>query len=366
MRDAPDSFIADLCARIRAAHESQTPLSILGGGSKQFLGGAIVGEVLNVGDYRGIIDYEPRELVLTVRAGTPLAEIEKVMDAEAQMLAFEPPHYGCGTIGGTIAAAMSGPRRPYAGAARDFVLGARIVNGRGEDLQFGGRVIKNVAGYDVSRLMVGAMGTLGVLTALSFKVLPKPAAEATLQFEFDEATAIQRFNEWAGQPLPLSGAAWYQGVATLRLSGAVAGVAAARAKLGGQVMDDAAAYLYWRALREQQRDFFKTDAPLWRLSVPQTAAPLSLTNDFATDGFIDWGGGLRWVKSVGEVSTAAATALRNQVAAIGGHVTLYRAQKKSVPVFHPLTGKLATIHCQLKAAFDPANILNRGRMDNIV
>ena len=224
---------ASIAERIRAAHAATTPLAIRGGGSKAFYGGAIQGETLDVCGHRGIIDYEARELVLTVRAGTPLTEVEAALQQENQMLPFESPHFGGGaTIGGTVATGLCGPRRASAGAVRDFVLGARIVSGTGEDLSFGGRVIKNVAGYDVSRLMTGAMGTLGVLLDLSFKVLPRPADEITLQFEMDEASAIQRFNEWAGKPLPVSATSWHEGVARVRLSGAKAGVAAARAKLG--------------------------------------------------------------------------------------------------------------------------------------
>ena len=168
------AFINDVCERIREAGARKTPLRIRAGGSKDFYGRTLSGEVLDVSSYKGIVAYEPKELVLTVRAGTPLEEVESALAGERQMLPFEPPHFGGGTIGGAVACGLSGPRRPYAGAVRDFVLGTRIVNGKGEDLSFGGRVIKNVAGYDVSRLMVGSLGTLGVITEISFKVLPAP------------------------------------------------------------------------------------------------------------------------------------------------------------------------------------------------
>jgi glycolate oxidase FAD binding subunit len=351
-----ENFITSLAERIKHAAANNTPLAIHGGNTKSFYGGAIVGDALDMRPYTGIIAYEPRELVLTVRAGTPIAEIEAVMAKENQMLPFEPPHFSAGaTIGGVVATGLSGPRRPYAGAVRDFVLGARIVNGKGEDCHFGGRVIKNVAGYDVSRLMVGAMGTLGILTDLSFKVLPTPAADITLKFLLSEHEAIQRFNEWSGQPLPISAAAWHEGVAWLRLSGAIAGVAAAKAKLGGDEMLADAAKQYWQSLRDQQHDFFMTDKPLWRLSVPQTTAPLALPHP----QLIEWGGALRWF--VGDIDAAA---LRRTVADAGGHATLFRAREKNGTVFHPLEGKLADIHRNLKAAFDPADILNRGRLDN--
>src|SRR5207253_8114834 len=198
----------------------------------------------------GIVAYEPKELVLSVRAGTPLAEVEAALAAERQMLPFEPPHFApAATIGGIVATGLSGPRRPYAGAVRDFVLGTRIVNGKGEDLSFGGRVIKNGAGYDISRLMAGSLGTLGVITEISFKVLPRPPAEATLGFEMDEATAIEQVNRWAGLPLPLSATSWEAGRLRVRLSGAQSAVDAARKKMGGESID---AGDYWASLREQR------------------------------------------------------------------------------------------------------------------
>ena len=351
-----DAIVSSFSARIKEAMAHKAPLAVRGGNTKVFYGGPIVGDILDVRPYAGIIEYEPKELVLTVRAGTMLAEIESVMDSAAQMLPFEPPHYAVGsTIGGSVAAGLSGPRRPYTGAVRDFVLGTRILSGTGDDLRFGGRVIKNVAGYDVSRLMAGAMGTLGVLLDLSFKVLPKPSADLTLRYAFDEATAIRQFNEWAGKPLPISATSWYQGVAMLRLSGAAAGVKAARQKLGGDVIADDVALQFWRALRDQHDAFFQSTEPLWRVSVPSTTPPLQL----AMPQWIEWGGGLRWVRG-----TAEGSALRTKIAAAGGHVTLFRNGDKSAGVFHPLQTALVKIHRDLKAAFDPENILNRGRMDN--
>jgi glycolate oxidase FAD binding subunit len=351
-----NEFISQLSERVKQHAASKKPLNIRGGNTKAFYGGVANGEALDMRAYSGIIDYEPKELVLTVRAGTTLAEIEATMVRENQMLPFEPPHFAEGaTIGGTVATGLSGPRRAYAGAVRDFVLGTRIVNGKGEDLNFGGRVIKNVAGYDVSRLMTGAMGTLGVLLDLSFKVLPIPGAEATLRYEMDEATAIQRTNEWAGKPLPLSASSWCDGALMVRLSGAIAGVKAAREKLGGEVVDDNAANDFWCGLRDHRAGFFQTDKPLWRLSVPSTTAPLGLN----MPQLIEWGGALRWVSGDAEIA-----ALRAKVEAIGGHVTLFRGGNKSMGVFHPLQPVLAKIHRNLKNAFDPENILNPGRMDN--
>lgn len=348
-------FVEAVASRVRDAANTKQPLVIRGGGSKDFYGGATQGEPLDVSAYAGIIAYEPKELVLTVRAGTKLSEIEIALAAENQMLAFEPPQFSSSaTIGGTVATGLSGPRRATAGAVRDFVLGARIISGKGEDLRFGGRVIKNVAGYDVSRLMTGAMGTLGVLLDFSFKVLPKPADEVTLRFEFDEATAIRQFNEWAGKPLPLSATSWHDGLAHVRLSGAIAGVRSAREKLGGELVSNAEAF--WVALRDHRADFFQSTEPLWRLSVPPTTLPLNLN----MPQWIEWGDALRWVRG-----SANAAALREQIAAVGGHVTLFRHGDKSVGVFHPLAPVIARFHGGLKDAFDPHHILNRGRMDNL-
>ena len=349
-----DNFIIDLAERVREHAARKSPLRIRGGGTKDFYGAPLAGDPLDIAGYAGIVAYEPRELVLTVKAGTRLADIEAALAAQGQMLPFEPPRFGeAATIGGTVACNLSGPRRPYAGAARDFVLGARIVNGKGEDLSFGGRVIKNVAGYDVSRLMAGALGTLGVLTELSFKVLPRPPAEATLAFEMIEARMIEAVNRWAGQPLPLSATAWEAGVLRVRLSGATSAVAAAKTKLGGADVADAAAY--WEGLREHRLPFFAGDRPLWRLSVAQTAAPIALEHP----QLIEWGGGLRWVSGALETTRA-----REAAAAAKGHATRFRGGDRAAGVFHPLAPALAKIHRRLKDAFDPAGILNPGRLDN--
>jgi glycolate oxidase FAD binding subunit len=356
-----DTFISDLCERIRAAGAAKTALRIRSGGSKDFYGEAPRGETIDVSGYSGIVAYEPKELVLTVKAGTPLREVERVLEGERQMLAFEPPRFASldpadasrsrATIGGTVAAGLSGPRRPYAGAVRDFVLGARIVNGKGEDLSFGGRVIKNVAGYDVSRLMTGALGTLGVITEISFKVLPRPPASITLSYPLDEAAATRQVNVWAGQPLPLSGTAWLAGRLLVRLSGAESAVAAARAKMGGDEATDLPDF--WEALRDHRIAFFDSPNPLWRLSVPQTAAPIPTSHH----QLIEWGGGQRWIS--GDLNAGA---IRAAVQAAGGHATLFRHGDKSVGVFHPLQPALMKIHRRLKDAFDPHGILNPGRM----
>jgi glycolate oxidase FAD binding subunit len=346
-----DAFVAELCERVRESAARGRALRVRGGGTKDFYGEAPRGELLEMGAYKGVVAYEPRELVLTVRAGTPLAEVESIVDAERQMLPFEPPHFGAAaTIGGVVAAGLSGPRRPYAGAVRDFVLGTRVVNGKGEDLSFGGRVIKNVAGYDVSRLMAGSLGTLAVITQVSFKVLPRPRSEATLRFEMDEGDAIVQANAWAGQPLPISATAWQDGVLRVRLSGAEPAVAAARAKMGGELVSDDDAH--WEALREHELPFFDA-ASVWRVSVPQTCEPLRL----GAPQLVEWGGGLRWV--AGELD---ALALRSTVERAGGHATLFRARDKSAGAFHPLRPAIHKLHHRLKQAFDPAGILNPCRM----
>ncbi len=334
--------------RVAAAH---APLQIIGGGTKSFYGRIARGEPLSVAGHRGIVAYEPTELVISARAGTPLQEIEATLAAHDQMLAFEPPHYGeRATLGGTIACGFSGPRRPYAGSARDFVLGVKIINGKGEILSFGGQVMKNVAGYDVSRLMVGALGTLGVLLDVSLKVLPRPAADLTLAFAMSAADALAQMNAWAGQPTPLSAACHNGDTLYIRLSGAAETVRAAQQKLGGEERAEGAEI--WRKLREHKTGFFIDSAPLWRLSVPPASPLARLTGRW----LIDWGGAQRWLKS-----TARPTEVWDAAAQAGGHATLFRGGDRAGEVFQPLPAALAQLHINLKRAFDPAGVLNVGR-----
>jgi glycolate oxidase FAD binding subunit len=348
-----EPLLAELIARVQAAQAQQTPLILQGGQSKRFYPAirAERGETLDLSGYRGVINYAPGELVMTARAGTPLADIEALLDAHGQMLGFEPPHYGPGaTLGGTLACGFSGPRRPYAGAARDFILGIEIIDGRGQLLNFGGQVMKNVAGYDVSRLMVGALGTLGILTRASLKVLPRPASELTLRFELNEARAIGTMNQWAGQPLPISASAWVGDALMLRLSGAASAVQAAHQQLGGELHPQGADF--WRQAREQQSAFFTHgDLPLWRLVVPGHAAPLGLPGRTA----LTWGGSQRWLRS-----DAPASRIRDAVNRVGGHATLFRSTRADTTVLAPLPPALARLHQRLKQAFDPAGILNPG------
>lgn len=341
--------------QVRAAAASGQALCIRGGGSKDWYGGTLAGAVLDTRAHAGIVDYEPTELVITARCGTPLAEIEAALAERNQMLAFEPPHFGAhATLGGVIASGLCGPRRATSGAARDFVLGATLLDGRGDVLAFGGRVMKNVAGYDVSRMLAGSLGTLGVLLEVSVKVLPRPFAETTLRFALDEIDALRSLNAWGGKPLPISASAWVDGELALRLSGAEAAVDAAVRSLGGEVMSEPDAF--WRAVREQRTAFFDGDGALWRLSVPSTTGALVLGGA----QMIEWGGAQRWLRADGDAGTAQA--IRRTAQACGGHATLFRGGDKSAGVFQPLAPALARIHARMKDAFDPAHIFNPGRM----
>ena len=340
-----------IVAAVKAAHDGRCPLRLRGGGSKDFYGGLLAGEVLDVADHRGILEYEPTELFIKARAGTPLAEIEAALAERGQMLPCEPPRFGRATLGGCVAAGLSGPRRQQVGAVRDFVLGVTLVDGTGQTLVFGGQVMKNVAGYDVSRLMAGSLGTLGVLTEVTLKVLPRPVAERTLVFELDEATAIARLNAWGGQPLPVSASFWHQGRLWLRLSGAVAAVAAASARLGGTEVADAAPF--WDSVREQTHPAFAGEL-LWRLALPTRTPPLGLGGLRA----IEWGGGLRWYAD-------EAADPRGAAASAGGHAVLYRAPESRrllEGAFAPLPTPLLALHRRLKEVFDPRRILNPGRL----
>ena len=368
-----------LIDQVRASAASVTPLRIRGGGSKDFYGQSLHGELLDTRTLNGITSYEPSELVVTARAGTPLAELEAALAENGQCLPFEPPHYRLGasttdtaTVGGMVAAGLSGPARATAGGVRDYMLGVQVLNGRAELLTFGGQVMKNVAGYDVSRLMAGAMGTLGVITEVSLKVLPVPPAEATLRFHLDEATGLGKLNEWAGQPLPLNASSWVldagQPVLYLRLRGAVAAVDTAIARLlkevAGERVDSPQTTMDWSAARDLKLPWFSEGFArgddLWRLSVPQTSTPLNVG---AT--MIDWLGGQRWVwAAAGDVGSAQK--LRAAANAAGGNATLFVAaptdSKQSIAVFDPLKPPLDMIHQRLKAEFDPANIFGRHRL----
>ncbi len=338
--------------QIQDAYAAETPLCIQGGGSKAFYGRKIKAEILDVSANAGVISYEPTELVITVRAGTTISEINEVLAKQNQMLAFEPPCFATNaTAGGMVACGLSGPRRPYVGAVRDFVLGLKCLNGKAEILNFGGQVMKNVAGYDVSRLMTGAMGTLGVLLEISLKVLPKPEYELTLKGESDVATAIQLMNKWAGQSIPISATSFHDGNIYIRLSGHKSAVHAASSQFSLSEYTDGENY--WESLREHRHDFFSDDENLWRLSVPSTTEKLNINGQW----LVEWGGTLRWLET-----SESTEQIRNVVSKAGGHATLFRGGDREGDVFQPLSSGIEQLHVALKNAFDPKRILNRGRL----
>jgi len=383
---------------IRQARASSTLLRVRGGGSKDFVGSNLQGEVLDTRALSGIVSYEPTELVVTVRAGTPLAELEAALLEKNQCLPFEPPHFGAAghaTVGGMVATGLSGPARASAGATKDFVLGARFINGRGEHLTFGGQVMKNVAGYDVSRLVAGSWGTLGVMTEVSLKVLSFAPCEATLVCDLAQAPALDLLQRWGGQPLPLNASCWVHDAADgaldgaidgavggdklfVRLRGAVAAVQAALPRmradvlaLGGDaaVMDNAQAGPDWAAARDQRLPFFSAppapDLCLWRLSVAQTTPVLDLP--FAQ--FIEWHGGQRWLWA----PVAAAAQLHALAQRAGGHATLFRRPNGALadvdagaPVFAALDATQARIQSALQLQFDPDGVFNTRRLHSVV
>jgi len=338
---------------VRDAAARGAPLRLVGGGTKDFYGHELVGEPFRTSAYAGIVDYDPTELVITVRCGTPIDDVERALAGAGQMLGFEAPRFGTGTtVGGCVASGLSGPRRPYAGAVRDLILGVRLLDGRGEDLAFGGRVMKNVAGFDVTRLIAGSLGTLGIVLEVSLRCLPLPKVEATRVLELDPGPAIRRMNEWGGRPLPLS-ATWYgDGKLYTRLSGADTAVAWAAREIGGTELADTASF--WSSVRDQTHEFFAGAGSLWRLSVQSTAPHVELPGAQA----IEWGGALRWVRPS---DGADAERLRAWARDHGGHATLFRGDK-SAGAFQPLEPPMLAIHRALKATFDPAGIFNRRRM----
>ncbi|HYW57007.1 MAG TPA: glycolate oxidase subunit GlcE [Polaromonas sp.] len=360
-----DPALQHIIDRVQAAAADSTPLRIRGGGSKDFYGEPAAGALLETASLNGITSYEPTELVVTVKAGTPLAELEALLAASGQCLPFEPPHFAGGaTVGGMVAAGLSGPARASVGAVRDYVLGVTLLNGKGELLTFGGQVMKNVAGYDVSRLLVGALGTLGLIVEVSLKVVPMAPAEATLKFAMSQSQALKQLNAWGAHPLPLNASCWVDdaGAATLylRLRGAVAAVEAACKTMGGDRLDNAAVAPDWTLCRDQKLPWFveRGDRDLWRLSVPQTAPVL----DLPEQPLVEWHGAERWVRAAPEDGQR----IRAAAGAVGGSATLFIASPargiRANGRFNALKPPLDRIHRQLKREFDPAGIFNRGRM----
>ncbi|GAA5183545.1 glycolate oxidase subunit GlcE [Niveibacterium umoris] len=350
-----DPVLADWCARVQDAAKRLEPIAIRGGDSKRFLGSHRGGVVLDTRLWQGIECYEPSELVVKVRAGTPLAALEAALDERGQMLAFEPPHFGAATAGGMVAAGLSGPRRAAAGAVRDHLLGVTVMDGRGDVLRFGGQVMKNVAGYDVSRLMAGAMGTLGILLDVSLKVMPKPVAEVTQRMDLSQQAALDRCNRWGGRPMPVSATCWVEGALYVRLSGAAAAVASAQAEIGGECLDACVASRLWASVREQTHPYFSRPQRLWRASVPGTTPAWS-----SAATLVEWGGALRWI-----YADAGDDSPREWAIASGGTARVFRRDgaEAVAPKVADIPPSLAGLHRRLKAAFDPAGVLNRAQLD---
>ena len=355
---AGDVAPTHLIEQVRAAAAARRALSIRAGGTKDFYGNATSGERLDPRECAGIVAYEPTELVITARCGTRLADIESALGASGQMLAFARPLCGAAaTLGGGGAAGLAGPWRAAWGAAggavRDSVLGAKLLDGRGEVLSFGGTVMKNVAGYDASRLLAGSLGTLGVLLEVSLRVVPRPALEATVCLELDEAAALARCQAWSQAPWPVSATAWHGGRLHVRLSGAGAAVEAARRAFDGERIADGEARIFWTDVREHATPFLRSAPRLWRLSVPPSAPALGLSGE----QLIEWGGGLRWL-----ASDLGAAVVRSRAAAVGGHATLFRGDRAGIEAFTAPPAAIAQIEARLRAQFDPAGIFNPGRM----
>jgi glycolate oxidase FAD binding subunit len=340
--------------QILNARKKEQKLNIVGGGTKSFMGRAADSHAgtLSLAEHTGIVEYHPVELIMTARAGTRIADIEAALAEEGQCLHFEPPRFGdASTLGGTLACNLSGPARPWSGSVRDQVLGIRLLNGKGEHLRFGGQVMKNVAGYDVSRLQAGAMGTLGAITEISLKVMPKPAMTLTLVQDMPVGDVIKYMNQRAGESKPITGAAWVDGKVYLRLSGAKSAVEATAKKWGGDVMEQGDAF--WQQLQHMQHDFFQSDEPLWRFSIGSTAANPELDGPW----LIDWAGSQRWYR--GDADSARMESIAQRA---GGQVSLFRGGDRKEDVMHHQPQALQTIQSRLKASFDPDGLFNPGRL----
>ncbi|MDX8388606.1 MAG: glycolate oxidase subunit GlcE [Ghiorsea sp.] len=347
---------AELQQRVAQAYQDETPLNIVGGNSKSWYGRNPAGEALDVSGHQGVVNYMPTELVITVCSGTQLSTIAGALDEHEQRLPFDPPYFGQkATIGGTVACNFSGPRRPYAGSCRDYILGCTILNGKGEKLRFGGEVMKNVAGFDVSRLMAGSLGTLGVLLDVSFKTLPHRLAEQTVVIHAGFQDAIQLMNKWANTPLPVTAMCTDGKLVYLRICGTPSAVQRSMRDIGGDIYDGGKQF--WIDLREHQLDFFRSEQPLYRLSVPPAAVFKPLAGTADEDWFVGWGGAQRWLKSDMPFELVQAYAKE-----LGGHARVLRGGDRAAEVFPPLSPASMLLHQKLKQGFDPKGILNPGRM----
>lgn len=340
-----------IAAKVQEAYQLKQALQIKAGSTKQFYGRNIQAETLSLTDHSGIIEYEPSELYITARSGTSLREIEKTISEQHQILPCESPYFGeTATLGGTVACGLAGPRRVSAGSVRDCILGTEILNGKGELLRFGGKVMKNVAGYDVSRLMCGALGTLGVLMSVSLRLLPKPACEQTIVLTIESSTAINKMNQLANTPMPIS-ATFYDGHDLyIRLSSSLSAIEACTKEIGGELANNND--IFWSSIKEQTHDFFNSDKSLWRISVPPCTEKLNLSGE----SVLEWNGGLRWCKS-----DADENIIRTEVERVGGHATLFKGSTTD-QIFHPLSKSSMKLHKKLKHVLDPAGILNPGKM----
>lgn len=341
----------EISSKLQDAFLQKQPLQIKAGNTKPFYGRNIQGDTLSLASHTGILEYEPSELYITARSGTSLLEIEQAIADQNQILPCEPPHFGAAaTLGGMVACGLAGPRRINAGNVRDCILGIEILNGKGELLKFGGKVMKNVAGYDVSRLMCGALGTLGVIMSVSLRLLPKPPCEQTIALTMNSATAISKMNQWANTPMPIS-ATFYDGNKLyVRLSSSVSAVEACKKEIGGAQIEEHE--IFWTRIKEQIHSFFSSNMPLWRITVPPNTDTLNIPGV----SVMEWNGALRWYKSDAEENT-----IRSEAERIGGNANLFKGSVTD-QIFHPIPEPSMQLHKKLKQALDPAGILNPGKM----
>ncbi len=341
----------EIADKIKHSYQQKQPLEITAGSTKQFYGRKINAQLLNVKNHSGVTEYEPSELYITAHCGTSLDEIERVIENKNQILPFEPPNFGpSATIGGTVACGLSGPRRAYSGNVSDCILGAEVINGKGEQLHFGGRVMKNVAGYDVSRLMCGALGTLGVLTSITLRLLPKPENEQTVAFNMSSTEAIKKMNQWANTPLPISATLHNADSLYVRLSGSHSTIKSSASEMQGEFIENSETF--WEMIKEHKHSFFNSDLPLWRISVPPSTPELNIQGECV----MEWNGALRWYAT--EVNE---NVIRTEVERIGGHATLFKGDCTQ-NIFHPLSNVSMKFHKHLKQVMDPGRILNPGKM----